>query len=66
MIPETGDTAAYWQAADVFCCTSRVESYPLVILEAMAAGLPIVTTPVHGIAEQVRPGVNAPLLRARR
>ena len=59
VIPETGDTAVYWQAADVFCCTSRVESYPLVILEAMAAGLPIVTTPVHGIAEQVRPGVNA-------
>lgn len=59
MIEETGDTAAYWAAADVFCCTSRVESYPLVILEAMAAGLPIVTTPVNGIDEQVRPGRNA-------
>ena len=59
VVPETGETSAYWQAADVFCCTSRVESYPLVTMEAMAAGLPIVTTPVFGIAEQVRPSVNA-------
>ncbi|MHB1556915.1 MAG: glycosyltransferase [Isosphaeraceae bacterium] len=59
LVDETGETAAYWAAADVFCCTSRVESYPLVILEAMAAGLPIVTTPVNGISEQVRPGRNA-------
>ena len=59
VIPETGETTAFWRAADVFCCTSRVESYPLVILEAMAAGLPIVTTPVFGIAEQVQPEVNA-------
>jgi glycosyltransferase involved in cell wall biosynthesis len=59
VIPETGDTAAYWRAADVFCCTSRVESYPHVILEAMAAGLPVVTTPVFGIAEQVRPSINS-------
>jgi glycosyltransferase involved in cell wall biosynthesis len=59
VVPETGETAAYWQAADLFCCTSRLESYPLVILEAMAAGLPIITTPVFGIAEQVRPSINA-------
>ena len=43
----------------MFCCTSRIESYPLVIMEAMAAGLPIITTPVFGIAEQVQPSVNA-------
>jgi glycosyltransferase involved in cell wall biosynthesis len=30
-----------------------------VILEAMARGLPIVTTPVFGIAEQVRDQINA-------
>jgi glycosyltransferase involved in cell wall biosynthesis len=59
VIKETGETAPYWRAADVFCCTSRVESYPQVILEAMAAGLPVITTPVFGIAEQVRPSINA-------
>jgi O-antigen biosynthesis protein len=58
IIAETGETTAYWRAADVFCCTSRVESYPRVILEAMAAGLPIITTPVFGIAEQVRDSIN--------
>jgi len=58
IVDETGATAAYWQAADVFCCTSRVESYPHVIQEAMGRGLPIVTTPVYGIPEQVRPGLN--------
>lgn len=59
IVDETGETAPYWLAADVFCCSSRVESYPYVILEAMARGLPIITTPVFGIAEQVRPDVNA-------
>ena len=59
IIPETGETAPYWLAADIFCCTSRVESYPHVTLEAMAAGLPLITTPVFGIAEQVRPSYNA-------
>ena len=59
VIDETGETAIYWMASDIFCCTSRVESYPHVVLEAMSAGLPIVTTPVFGISEQVRPGINA-------
>ncbi|WP_186453816.1 glycosyltransferase [Denitratisoma sp. DHT3] len=59
LVPETHDTALYYRAADVFVCTSRIESYPRVILEAMAHGLPIVTTPVFGIPEQVREEVNA-------
>jgi O-antigen biosynthesis protein len=59
VVPETGETSAHWKAADVLCCTSRVEGYPLVTLQAMAVGLPIVTTPVYGIAEQVRPWINA-------
>lgn len=58
VVPECGDTALYYKAADIFLCASRVESYPRVILEAMAYGLPIVTTPVYGIREQVRPQCN--------
>ncbi|MDY6802888.1 MAG: glycosyltransferase [Cyanobacteriota bacterium] len=58
IVPETPDTAKYYQAADIFVCTSRIESYPRVILEAMAYNLPIVTTPVFGIVEQVKPGIN--------
>ena len=59
VVGETDDACLYFQAADIAVCTSRIESYPRVILEAMAHGLPIVTTPVFGIPEQVREGVNA-------
>ena len=58
IIPETEETAPYYSAADIFVCTSRMESYPRVILEAMAYGLPIISTPAFGIVEQVRDGVN--------
>jgi GT2 family glycosyltransferase/glycosyltransferase involved in cell wall biosynthesis len=59
IIPETRQTTQYYRAADLFVCTSKLESYPRVVLEAMAYGLPIVTTPVFGIREQVLEGVNA-------
>ncbi|MFS8084450.1 MAG: glycosyltransferase [Acidobacteriota bacterium] len=59
VIPETADLALYYAAADIFVCTSRVESFPRVILEALAAGLPIITTPVFGIAEQVQENMSA-------
>lgn len=59
IVPENRDIAKYYQAADIFVCTSRVESFPRVILEAMAYGLPIVTTNVFGIAEQVQEDINA-------
>ncbi|MEG4106518.1 glycosyltransferase [Microcoleus sp. S13_C5] len=58
VVPETGETGKYYKAADIFVCTSRVESFPRVILEAMACDLPIVTSPIFGIKEQVRPGIN--------
>jgi len=58
VVPETGEAGKYYKAADIFVCTSRVESFPRVILEAMACDLPIITTPVFGIKEQVRQGIN--------
>jgi glycosyltransferase involved in cell wall biosynthesis len=59
VVAETHDIARYYQAADVFVCTSRVESFPRVVLEAMAYGLPVASTRVFGIAEQVAENVNA-------
>ena len=57
-----GATVAY-AAADMFVCTSRIESAPRVLLEAMAFNLPIVSTSVFGIPEMVKDGVNALLYK---
>src|SRR5690606_34615105 len=37
------------EAADLFLCTSRVDNAPLSVLEAMAAGLPVVAPAVGGL-----------------
>jgi O-antigen biosynthesis protein len=59
IVAETGQPLIYLQASDIAVCTSRSECYPRVVLEKMYFGLPLITTPVFGIAEQVRRDVNA-------
>ena len=64
IIMETSEVEQYYLAADVFVCSSYIESYPRVILEAMNYELPIITTAVFGIKEQVIEGVNGEFYNA--
>ena len=50
------DMLRWYATADIFCLPSLYEGFPLAILEAMAAGLPVVSTTVSGIPEAVADG----------
>lgn len=51
-----------YAAADVYCLPSLYEGFPVAILEAMAAALPVVSTTVSGIPEAVMPGQTGELV----
>jgi glycosyltransferase involved in cell wall biosynthesis len=59
-----GAMPALCDAADVFVNSSVIDNQPVSILEAFAAGLPVVTTGTGDIAAMVRPGATGVIVPA--
>jgi len=47
-----------YASADAFAFASLTETLGLVVLEAMASGLPVIATPAGGVADHLRHGDN--------
>ena len=56
LLGERNDIKEIMAASDVLLATSEIESFPNVILEAMAAGLPVVSTNAGGVQELFKHG----------
>ncbi len=56
------DVRPFLAAAHAFVLPSRYEGIPLALLEAMAAGLPVVATAVDGNTDLIRDGVDGLLV----
>lgn len=58
----SNDVESYLSKSDIFMLPSMDEGLPMSIIEAMRAGLPIVSCPVGGIPEMVVTGENGVLI----
>jgi glycosyltransferase involved in cell wall biosynthesis len=64
LLGKIGDVSGALAASDVFVLSSDWEGNPLAVMEAMAAGLPVVATDVGGVPELVRHATDGLLVHA--
>ncbi len=61
--PNSPELVALYRSADVFCLPTLGDCLPMVLAEAGAAGLPLVSTDVGAVGEVVRDGETGVLVR---
>ncbi len=54
--------SAVYDAADLFLFPTLFDPFPLATLEALSAGLPVITTAANGVSEIMTPGVHGEVI----
>ena len=62
VVPPTSAVERYYGAADAFVLPTPYDAFGMVITEAMACGLPVITTPHAGASELIVPDVHGYLV----
>lgn len=57
-----GNVFPFMTNADIFCLSSDYEGMPITLIEAMATGMPIVSTKVGGVPDMIEDGVSGKLV----
>jgi glycosyltransferase involved in cell wall biosynthesis len=58
------DMPRLYEQSDLFVNSSTIDNQPLSVLEAFAAGVPVISTATGGIADMVRDGETGSIVRA--
>ena len=56
--PNPSGVADWYAASDVYVHATRADTFPLVVLEALSSGLPVIGTAIGGVSEQLTENRN--------